>query len=65
MNAGPQIRDAIRVRLMKQWLMRATCPFVAKGYPARKSRKNYLSLVRRHSALAKCHGFRESDLYRM
>jgi hypothetical protein len=65
MNAGPQIRDAIRLRLMKQWLMRATCPLLAKGYPACKSRKNYLSLLRRHRALAERYGFRESDLYRM
>jgi hypothetical protein len=45
------------------WLMRARCPLLAKGYPASKCRKNYLSLVRRHSALADLHNLHESDLY--
>ena len=65
MNARPSVIDAIRLRLMKEWLARATCPLVARGYPAWKSRKNYLSLVRRHRALAERYGFRESDLYRI
>ena len=63
MNAGPQIRDAIRLRLMKDWRMRARCSLLAKGYPAWKCRKNYLSLVRRHRALAERAGLRESDVY--
>ena len=62
-NAGPLIRDAIRIRLMKEWRMRARCPLVAKGYPAWKCRKNYLALVRKHTALAKLAGCRESDVY--
>ena len=64
MNARPTVRDAIRVRLMKEWRMRATCPLLAKGYPAWKSRKNYLSLVRAHPLLAQRVGLRESDVYR-
>ena len=63
MNAGPLIRDAIRVRLMKEWRMRARCPLLAKDYPAWKCRKNYLYLVRTYPALAKIHGLRESDVY--
>jgi len=63
MNARPQIRDAILIGRMKEWKMRARCPLVAKGYPAWKCRKNYLALVRKHSALAKLAGCRESDVY--
>jgi hypothetical protein len=63
MNAGPGIKDAIRLRLMKEWRMRARCPLVAKGYPAWKCRKNYLYLVRTFPMLAKAHGLRESDVY--
>jgi hypothetical protein len=65
MNARPTVIDAIRLRLMKEWLARARCPLLANGYPAWKCRKNYLALVRKHSALAHRYGFRESDLYRM
>jgi hypothetical protein len=63
MNTGPEIRDAIRVRRMKDWQMRARCPLLAKGYPAWKCRKNYLSLVRKHRALAERHGFQETDVF--
>jgi hypothetical protein len=48
---------------MKDWRMRARCPLLAKGYPAWKSRKNYLSLVRTHRALAERHGLRETDVF--
>ena len=63
MNARPEIRDVLRVRRMKDWLMRARCPSLAKGYPAWKCRKNYLSLVRTHRALAERNGMRETDVY--
>jgi len=63
MNARPEIRDALLVRRMKDWLMRARCPLLAKGYPAWKSRKNYLSLVRTHRSLADRHGLRETDVF--
>jgi hypothetical protein len=43
--------------------MRATCPLLAKGYPAWKCRKNYLSLVRAHPSLAQRVGLRESDVF--
>jgi hypothetical protein len=63
MNARPEIKDALRVRRMKDWLARARCPLLAKGYPAWKSRKNYLSLVRQHRALAERHGLRDTDVF--
>jgi hypothetical protein len=63
MNARPEIRDAILIGLMKEWKMRARCPLLEKGYPAWKCRKNYLSLVRTHRALAERYGFQETDVY--
>ena len=51
------------VQRMKEWRMRATCPLLAKGYPAWKCRKNYLYLVRAHPSLAQRAGLRESDVY--
>jgi hypothetical protein len=57
MNARSTVRDAIRLHLMKGWLMRVRCPLLAKGYPAWKCRKNYLSLVRAHPSLAERHNF--------
>lgn len=63
MNARPEIRDAMLIRRMKEWKMRARCPLLAKGYPAWKSRKNYLSLVRTHRSLAERHGLRETDVF--
>ena len=64
MNARPTVMDAIRIQRMREWRMRATCPLLAKGYPAWKCRKNYLSLVRAHPSLAQRAGLRESDVYR-
>jgi hypothetical protein len=63
MNAGPSVKAAIRLRLMREWRMRARCPLLAKGYPAWKCRKNYLYLVRTHRSLAAAAGYRESDVY--
>jgi hypothetical protein len=64
MNARPTVMDAIRIRQMREWRMRATCPLLAKGYPAWKCRKNYLYLVRAFPLLAQRAGFRETDVYR-
>jgi hypothetical protein len=63
MNARPEIKDALLVQKMKRWLLRARYPVIGKGYPAWKSRKNYLSLVRTHRALAERNGLRETDLF--
>jgi hypothetical protein len=63
-NARPSLKDAIRIRQMREWRMRATCPLLAKGYPAWKCRKNYLYLVRTFPSLAQRAGYRESDVYR-
>jgi hypothetical protein len=61
--AGARIKDAILVGRMTEWKMRARCRLRAKGYPAWKCRKNFLSLVRSHRALAERHGFRETDVF--
>lgn len=63
MNAGARIKDAILIGRMKEWKMRVRCPLLAKGYPAWKCRKNYLSLVRTHRALAERHNFLETDVF--
>lgn len=63
MNARPEVADAKRLKLMKQWLTRATCKLLADGYPQWKCHKNYLYLVRAHPSLAQRAGLRESDLY--
>ena len=63
MNAGARVKDAILIRRMTEWKMRARCPLLAKGYPVWKCRKNYLSLVRTQRALAERHGFQETDVF--
>jgi hypothetical protein len=63
MNCREQIREHLLVQKMKDWRTRARCPLLAKGYPAWKCRKNYLSLVRTHRALAERHGLRETDVF--
>jgi hypothetical protein len=63
MNCREQIREHLLIQKMKDWRMRARCPLLAKGYPAWKCRKNYLSLVRTHRALAERHGLRETDVF--
>jgi hypothetical protein len=64
MNARPGLADAIRIRQMREWRMRATCPMLAKGYSRSQCIKNYLYLVRTFPLLAQRAGYRESDVYR-
>jgi hypothetical protein len=48
---------------MKEWRARSLSSLLAKGCPPWKCRKNYLSLVRKHRALAERHGLRETDVF--
>jgi hypothetical protein len=64
MNARKGLADAIRIRQMREWRMRATCPMLAKGYSRSKCIKNYLYLVRAFPLLAQRAGFKETDVYR-
>jgi hypothetical protein len=45
---------------MRQWLSRAR---YGQQHVRRRSRKNYLSLIRTHRALAERHGLREKSLF--
>jgi hypothetical protein len=62
MNAGPGIKDALLVQRMWYWRTQAKRVY-ATNCPKWKARKNYLSLVRKHRALAERNGLRESDVY--
>jgi hypothetical protein len=55
MNARPEIKDALLLKKMNHWLLRARCPQMNPRVPTWKARKNYWSLVRRYPALAAAH----------
>ena len=61
MNASPSIRDALLVKRMWHWLLRARDSYY--GYPKWRARKNYWFLVRKHRALAERHGLRETNVF--
>jgi hypothetical protein len=61
MNARPTIKDALLVQRMKFWQLRAKHGPIG-NCPKWRGRKNYLSLVRKHRALAERHGLRETDI---
>lgn len=63
MNARPEIRDALLVRKMKHWLLRARYSFVGEGCARWRARRNYWFLVRKHRTLAERHGLRETDVF--
>lgn len=62
MNAGPGIRDALLIKRMWYWRIRAS-PLSTANCPKWKARKNYLFLVRKHQALAERNGMRETDVF--
>jgi hypothetical protein len=57
MNARMEIRDALLVQKMKHWLLIAKHPFVGRGCPVWRARKNFWALVKRYPDLAKSRGF--------
>jgi hypothetical protein len=61
MNASSTIRDALRIRQMRFWLLRARHSI--DGCPKWRARKNYWFLVRKHGSLAERHGLRETDVF--
>jgi hypothetical protein len=61
MNASPTIRDALRIRQMRFWLLRARHSF--NGCPKWRARRNFWFLVRKYRALAERHGFLETDVF--
>jgi hypothetical protein len=60
MNCREELREHLLVERMRQWLSRAR---YGQEYVRRRSRKNYLSLIRTHRALAERHGLREKNLF--
>ena len=61
MNCREELREYLLVERMKTWLSRAR--YIDKGRARRRSRKNYLALIRTHRALAERNGFREKNLF--
>ena len=53
MNARPEIREHLIAERMQRWLMIAQHPFVGKGCPKWRARKNFWALQKRHPELAK------------
>jgi hypothetical protein len=63
MNAHREIRVALLVRKMKHWLMVAQHPFVGKGCPAWRARKNYWHLCSQHPKIAAKLGLNKASVY--
>ena len=63
MNCREQIREYLIAERMRHWLMIARHPFLGKGCPKRRARKNYWALVRKYQTLAERHNLRETDVF--
>jgi len=63
MNVRPTLREAALIRRMNFWLLRALHGPLGNCSKSRGV-KNYLALMRKHTALAEKAGFRETDIYR-
>src|SRR5580692_8244987 len=61
MKASPTIRDAMRIRQMRFWLLRARHSF--DGCPKWRARKNYWFLVRKPRAFAERHGLEKPIVF--
>jgi len=55
MNARTEIRDALLLKKMNHWLLRARCPQINPRVPVWRARKNYWALIRKHGTLAAAH----------
>ncbi len=60
MNCREELREYLLVERMKRWLSRAR---YGQDYARQRSRKNYLSLIRTHRALAQRHALTEKSLF--
>jgi hypothetical protein len=63
MNARPEIRNAVLLKKMNFWLLRARCPMINTRIPAWRARKNFWALVRRYPALAAAHGLTATSVF--
>lgn len=64
MNCREQIREHLIAERMRHWLMIARHPFVGKGCPKWRARKNFWALVKRYPDLAKRLGLTEVSVFR-
>jgi hypothetical protein len=63
MNAREEIRNALLLKRMTHWLLRARCPQINPRVPVWGARKNFWSLVRRYPALAAAHGLTATSVF--
>jgi len=63
MNARPEIREALLAERMRHWLMIARHPFLGKGCPKWRARKNFWALVKRYPDLAKRLGLMAASVF--
>ena len=63
MNARPEIREHLIAERMQRWLMIARHPFVGKGCPKWRARKNFWALQKRHPELAKRLGLTAASVF--
>jgi len=60
MNCREELREYLLVERMRRHLSRAR---YGESYERKRSRKNYLSLIRTHRVVAQKYKFRESSLF--
>jgi hypothetical protein len=63
MNARPEIREHLIAERMRHWLMIARHPFVGKGCPKWRARKNFWALQKCHPELAKRLGLTAASVF--
>jgi hypothetical protein len=63
MNCREQIREHLIAEKMRFWLMIARTPSIKPHIPKWRARRNFWSLCRRHSDLAKRLGLSEVSVF--
>ena len=63
MNCREEIREHLIAERMRRWLKIARHPFVGKGCPKWRARRNFWALVRKYRTLAEQHNLRETDVF--
>jgi hypothetical protein len=62
-NARKEIREALLIKKMKHWALVARHPFVGKGCPAWRARKNFWALQKRYPGLAAKYGLTATSVF--
>ena len=63
MNAREEIRDHLRIKMMRYWLDIARCPLFNTKVPTWRARKNFWALCKRHPDLARRCGFNPTSVF--